>query len=312
MEPHIHTDSGESGSSRRRSIIGPLLLIGIGLAFLAQNFGLLSSNIWVVLWHLWPAWLILAGLDLLIGRRTPWGSWALGGIAVVVLGGALLLGDALPGLGNRTPGELVQVSQPIEGASRADVRIGSGVGRLLLSPASSDLLIEGQITPLANERINQSGRTVGDRLTYTLESRGMGWGFPGTVNTNASWDLRLSDRIPLSLDIDGGVGDTRIDLTGIQLTNLTLDTGVGDTDVTLPAQGIFRVKVDAGVGDLTLRLPKELAARIRIDKGVGSVSVNGGFNSADGYYVSPNFEGAEHRVEIELDAGVGSIRVIQF
>ena len=51
-----------------RSGLGALLLIFLGVIFLLNNFGILSWDIWNIVWRFWPLLLILAGLQLVMGR----------------------------------------------------------------------------------------------------------------------------------------------------------------------------------------------------------------------------------------------------
>lgn len=292
------------------SVVGPAILIIVGLTFLAQNLGLFEYNIWALLWRLWPVWLIAVGLDLVLGRRTAWGSWLVLGLIVTIIGGALWFGSSFGTLVVGT--EPVSISQPVGDARQADVRIDSSVAKLFISAGNQDTLVEGTVVPLKNERLEKSAYSVGGTLVFTLKSKSQTvFGF-SNVNIKApTWDLRLSDQIPLNLLIDAGVGESRLDLSRIQLRGLEVDAGVGDTEITLPANGKFRVDIDAGVGEVTLRIPKELAARIHVDQGVGQVRVRGDFAQSGKTYLSPDFGRSENQVEIEIDGGVGEITVEQ-
>lgn len=292
---------------QRSSIVMPILLILLGFAFLGQELGLIDVSIWTLLWRLWPVWLIAMGLDLMLGRRTANGSWIILGVVVAIvivvagLGGPFSLRTA--GLGDP-----VAVSQPLGGAKRAEVLIDASVSRLQITSGGIDTLVEGTITPLEWERIEQDERISGDKLVYELKSQGQGQVLPVNTNGPSTWDLQLSDRVPMELRIDAGVGESRIDIAQVQLTSLKLDTGVGETEVVLPGQGRYKVEVDSGVGSVTLRLPRGLAARIHADQGIGAVRVDGAFErESKSSYISPNFSQAENRAEIEIDGGVGEI-----
>lgn len=299
---------------RRPSVVGPAILIILGLAFLAQNLGFFEYNIWSVLWRLWPVWLIAVGLDIMLGRRTSWGSWVVLGLVFTIIGGAVWF-DASFGFGPYTSGEPVTVSQPVGNARQAEVLIDSSVAELQIRAGNPSTLVEGTVMPMEQERIEKDARTSGDTLHFALRSRGQGptFGIPFNVTTrDLTWDLRLSDQIPIDLQIDTGVGESFIDLSGIKLTGLDVDTGVGETEITLPAQGRFRVDIDSGVGELTLRIPKELAVRIHADQGIGEVNIRGDFSRQGKAYVSSNYDSAADRVDIEIDGGVGEILVEQF
>lgn len=47
-------------------------LLFLGTVLLLQNLELLPWDLWDTLWRLWPVLLILAGVDILVGRGHPW------------------------------------------------------------------------------------------------------------------------------------------------------------------------------------------------------------------------------------------------
>ena len=57
----------ERKRNRRGGLIGPLILIGLGVVFLLNNLGILDWSIWEILLRLWPVLLVAAGLDLILG-----------------------------------------------------------------------------------------------------------------------------------------------------------------------------------------------------------------------------------------------------
>ena len=58
------------GEFRRGGLVGPIILIGLGVVFLLNNLGFLEWSVWDVLLRTWPLLLIAWGIDLLIVRRT--------------------------------------------------------------------------------------------------------------------------------------------------------------------------------------------------------------------------------------------------
>jgi hypothetical protein len=78
---------------RGGSVVGPVLLIGLGVVLLLQQTGYLTWSLWDIVSRLWPVLIIAVGADILIGHR----SFVGGLIALVVVlallaGGLLLLG----------------------------------------------------------------------------------------------------------------------------------------------------------------------------------------------------------------------------
>ncbi|MGB2964310.1 MAG: DUF5668 domain-containing protein [Anaerolineales bacterium] len=59
----------EQKPNKRRSYFGPILLITVGLIFLAENLGFIPGDGWETIIKLWPVLLIIAGVDDLIRRE---------------------------------------------------------------------------------------------------------------------------------------------------------------------------------------------------------------------------------------------------
>lgn len=143
--------------------------------------------------------------------------------------------------------------------------------------------------------------------------------------------LRLS-----ALDITAGASQTRVDIsepnaesmsrasmdigaaefTVRHLGNLNaavidIDAGVGhiELDFTGEWQRDARVSVDMGLGSLVLRFPKELGVRLVKDTFLTSLDSEGLVKRGDTYY-SLDYDDAEYRVTVNVDAAFGSIRVL--
>jgi hypothetical protein len=205
------------------------------------------------------------------------------------------------------------ISQGLEGAQRAEITLAPGVSQLVVSatPATNQL-IEGTVVPLRNEQIEEDFQKEGDVARYILKSEGRGFTLPGWGWGNRGrWDLRLTQNLPLDLAISTGVGEATLDLERLQLTELNVDTGVGETTVTLPGRGDFRAEINGGVGSVTILVPASLGVRIEANAGIGSVDVEGDFTQTDKVYTSANYNRAEHRAEVAVSGGVGSITIRQ-
>ncbi|HYF81248.1 MAG TPA: LiaF domain-containing protein [Symbiobacteriaceae bacterium] len=301
---------------RPRSVVGPAILILVGLAFLADNFNLLQFNVWEMMWRLWPVWLIAVGLDMIIGRRTSWGSWLALGIIVTIVSGAVWFGNNL-GInftGNwettTSPAERITISEDLKDAKRATVQINSSVGEFRLEASdSTDKLVEGTVGRLNGERIDKDYYGSNGDMTFILKSGGLSIPNVNTRRGQGVWDLKLAKNLPMDLKVGTGVGEAHIDLTGLTLNRLDVSTGIGEVDLTLPNTGNFSVKMDNGIGQTTLRIPDGMEAKVRASKGIGSIEINGAFERKDGYWMTPNYENAQNRVDVEISGGIGEIQI---
>ena len=306
----------EKQEKRGSGLVWPMILIGAGIVLLLNNLGLLAWDVWETIFRLWPILLIAIGLDILIGRRSAWASLlVVAGVLLALAGSVWLLsrgsGTFSSGEGLRT----LEISEPLQGATSAEVEIGLGAGVLRLGALSeADKLIEGTIAVERGEKVISARQGSGDATRYTLRTEGtvraFSWfGQRGRALEGRTWELRLNRDVPLRLSVSTGAGQAFLNLERLNLTYLEVDTGVGQATLTLPERGRFRAQVNAGVGQVIIRLPEGLAARIRVDAGIGGVEVRGDYRRQDDTYVSPNYDTAANRVDLEVDGGVGQIRI---
>lgn len=320
---------------RLANAIWPLILIAAGVVLLLANLDLVDAGIWEIAVDLWPLLVAAAGLNMLLmggGIFFPltlivfaaaflldnfdfvdWRMWEAVGrlwpIILVALGLDVLLSARLFGGESR----MEEFSQPLEGATSARIKIEPGLGRLDLKTGTvSEALLRGTMALGAGERLSRRFRLRGDEARITLKQSLSGF-FPAHALKpgQSRWQLDLNPLIPTTLKIDGGVGVRHLDLSGLTLAHLTVDGGVGATRLTLPAQGRTRVQIDGGLGDTTVRIPAGMAARIAVDSGLGGRQVHGDFVQAGNTYVSPDYETAAQRLDIDIDQGLGSLTIVQ-
>ncbi len=298
-----------SERARRGGLVGPLLLVGLGVLFLLNNLGLTAVSVWDVLFHLWPLILIAIGLDLLIGRRSVWGSLlVLALILTVFVGGILLIGVQD---GTALAGE--DISQPLGGVSEAEISMGPALGLIRVGSLDSEssYLVRGTIRLMSGEDLRREYSPDRDPARLTLRSSGQTW-FPviGGWGDEATWDLGLNPEVALNMDLSLGVGKIEVDLTGLNMTSVEISLGLGKTIVTLPDEGRFTAKISGAIGETYVVIPKSMAVRIHVSTGLGTSSMPAGYIHRGDTYSSPGYESAEDRVEMDISQAIGLITVV--
>jgi hypothetical protein len=293
---------------RRVSLVGPVILIGLGVVLLLNNLGILAWSAWDVIFRLWPILLIAVGLDLFIGRRSALGSLLVLVLTLAILAGALWLFEAGVGIGQPVAGE--EVRQALEGATQATVVIDPGAGSLRVEalPESGNL-VEGVVHVGSRERVVPNFSVRDGTATFILRGQGATFGpFVGGGDRPA-WDLGLNRDVPLQLEVSLGAGESDLDLTGLMVSGLKINMGVGLTTVTLPDKGRFQAKVDSAIGQTVVIIPEGMAARIRVDTGIGGSQLPADYRRQDNTYTSPGYESADNRVDLEVNQAIGSITI---
>ncbi|HEY0604291.1 MAG TPA: DUF5668 domain-containing protein [Herpetosiphonaceae bacterium] len=294
--------------ARRPSLIGPIILIGLGMLFLLGNLGMNTWNVWETLIRLWPVLLIAGGLEIIVGRRNAWAAWLIALLTVALLVGGVVL---LPG---RTGGAILAtdtITQPLGAAERANVDIGFGAGALTVASLNDETnLVTGNLQRRSGEEIRQDFRMAGDTAIFTLRSENR-TPWLSQTGRGPTWDIRLNNSVPTQLTIATGAGQSTLDLRQLQLTHLDVSTGAGQTRITLPERGVLDARVSTGAGQAIITIPSGMAARIQVSAGIGSKEVQGSYQRDGDRYVSPNYASATNRVDLEVSGGVGSIVVRQ-
>jgi hypothetical protein len=294
---------------KRISIFGPVLLIAVGVILLLNSLGILEWGIWWSLLRLWPILLIAAGLDLLLGRFSIWGSLLAALLVLAVLGGALWL--ALDGdLGGRGL-QAQEIRQTLGEATQADVRVEPGVGILRLEalPESADL-IQGTIYLSKGEEIAQDVTAGEPQIRYELRTLKTSWATPlGGWNTERTWDLGLTPGAALDLAAILAVGEADLNLSDLAMSDLQVEVGLGRIELTLPAEGRFEGRLQSGMGQIVIRVPQGMALQIGGDLGLVVRDVPEGYQQDDDSITSPGYAVAENRVDLTIDEGIGILEI---
>jgi len=313
---------GERRSRRSRppSLFWPLVLIGIGVIFLLVNFGYLqANNVWAVLWRFWPVLLVLVGIDILFGGRSLLGAVfsALLGIAVVAAVIALIwFAPQIPALANLqtdTEQRTERVSQPLDGASQAQVAVDVGDAEFTLDElVDSGNLIEADVTHSGVLRFDVNKR--GDRADVKLDVHRPN-PFTWFTDGRETWDVGLHSGVQYDLRFDGGSGSYDLNLGGLEVSDLQFDIGSGKSSLVLPTSGEVECNIDVGSGELDITLADGMEAHVRLDKGSGSFRPGPRFEllrgreGGDGVWETDDYDTATDRVYMEIDMGSGDISI---
>lgn len=196
-------------------------------------------------------------------------------LAATLVAPALL--GAAPPLGAQQ-WRTVDVSRQLRDSSAHEVRIRYGAGSLDVRPASGPVLFamhlrydEDAVTPV--HRYDAASRT----LTLGLGDGSMSLGRSLGKDSHGELRVALTPAVPLSLDLELGAAEARLELGGLQLRDVRISTGASDSEVSFDRPNripMERLSVSAGAANLQLTGVANANARaLRIESGVGNVDV---------------------------------------
>ena len=263
---------------QRSGLFWGVALSLVGVLLLLNTLGIIRVDVWGLIW---PSVLILIGLSILWGAVT-----------------------------RPRRDEAQQVAIPLDGASKADVRIGFGAGRLVVNGnAGATEIASGTVEGGFDYQTSRDGDTLKVRLRNPVEEW---WPFPWMGGGHRrEWTLGLNNQVPLTLDIGAGASESLLDLSNVRVTDLKLDVGASNAELTLPGNaGFTKVGINAGAASVSIRVPAGVAARVRFRGGAASFSADQArFPRAGKVYQSADYDSAPNKVDIHVDAGAGSVEV---
>lgn len=289
-----------------------LLIILIGLLLLANNFNIWTNIDWDLLWQFWPVLIILYGLALLVK------GWRFGGIIIIA---AFIIVGALIGLILITQPEKITPSTWVDNSSvstsrfssnvpsnakEASINIKTGAVNLDLQE-SPNKLIEGNLESnigKANLNIKASGEKVQADL-QTNSNR-----FPLKRIKN---DLlvKITNSIPVKLNIDAGASSLNIDLRPIILRQLNISSGATSMNLKIgdKVENNAKIKIDAGASSIKISLPESIGTEIKTSSALASREFEGFNKINDRLYRSSNYDQSAKKISLEINAGASSIKV---
>jgi len=299
----------------RPGLIGPLMLITVGVLLLLNQAGALPWRVWGILWRFWPVVLILIGLDILVkGSRSLLVYIISLLVAVAVLGGVVAY-TIHQSRQDTSTWQAISTDSLREGrqdADRGDVGLRFGAGTLAIGALSdSPSFVEGTIEyGQYSAKARKDFGLKDGRASFSLEAQSPS--LPGSIpglNIGDRWDLNFTRRIPLDMSVDAGVGKVEIDLSDMKVAEFNLKTGVGEVMVTVPAAGQTRASIDLGIGSITVLVPHGVAAEIDVSRALCTVRVDKRFVRSGDVYETSDYHTATNTIELEITCAIGTITV---
>lgn len=293
-----------------RGLTGAIILIGFGVALLLQNLGVISID-WLSLLRYWPVFLILIGLDLLLGRSVV-GSIAVALASLAIIGGIVFW----VGVKNNAPiiaGDTITLEVHEElgdiSALRAEINISAADATITILEddryaVSGEYRTNQRFEPEITYQIQGS---EGRLLIKDTQERSIGPFGPdliGTVN------LGLTASVPLDLIIHAGAGELTLDLSEANLNSLTIEGGVGAVRLILPAEGTFTATLSTGIGTFNVTVPGSLNAVVEASGALSGIDMPASFTKQeDNRWVTPAYSETGDHALIKISTAIGSIDV---
>jgi len=257
---------------KRNNIFWGGVLILLGTLFLLQTANIIPS----IFPYIWPLTLILLGLWMI--ATVYWKS----------------------GNADETFSLPLQTAKTVKykfshGAGQIEIKGGAPIGQALFGSSA--------------EGISENSRLDGDRLEVRIEAGASFIPFIGP--SDGVYRFQLSNEVPAIISVETGASQLDMDLTDVPASEIRLQTGASNSNLTLPARGASHLDLEAGAASINIRIPDGVSGRIRVKQGLTSINIDTSrFPQIDSHlYQTADYDTAENRAEISIEAGVGSINI---
>jgi N-terminal domain of toast_rack, DUF2154 len=125
------------------------------------------------------------------------------------------------------------------------------------------------------------------------------------------WDLAFNNEKPMDLEVHCGAGESHLDLGDLSLRRVNVEMGVGELRMDLRGapKNDYAVSIRGGVGEATIYLPTGVGIEAEAKGGIGDINTTG-LEKRDGRYVNDALGHARTTVRLNIQGGIGSIRLI--
>lgn len=305
---------------RVSSIRWGVILIGIGLFFLAINLELLDSLVFPRLFSLWPVLLIAIGVELLF-RHTRLYFLAL--LSPLLIAGAFIFAATATGdwkwradefwtrwTWNDSDKKIDTVEISDSSIKSLDIDLDSGPGKISLKP-TTDVIFRARSEYFKRSPWIKQDTSMGvERIEYTNRERAHLAIF-GLRMGRSKNDFEIANYLPLKAKVVTDDTEPDLDFSPFKLDNLTLDLRSSRAFLKLgKASDSINVTISGDTRNLVLTVPREYGMAIvgessRLHNLIHESSLS---PSGDGYYTS-GYDNSPQKIRINLKAKIKSLSI---
>ncbi|MGY4538433.1 hypothetical protein ACVW0P_002853 [Mucilaginibacter sp. UYNi724] len=331
---------------KSEKLIPGLILVLLGTVFLLDNYHVIDFH-WGNIWHLWPIFLIMGGVNLVFANnKAPWAT-ALK-IGVVVLGFALLVFGHFdnrwfrPGHWNFNDKGWYKDGDDNDNNDDDDDDNGSDSTGIVKVEGSSTYT-EPFVATATSARLEISGGgtvytlkdTTNQLFTATTRERYNRYIYTHTMDGTTpviglrmkekkghiNWDsdkgnsatIKLNTRPEWDINVKAGATELDFDLSPYKIKRFEINGGAASFHIKL-GQPLAETNVDVntGVSEVEISVPANAATRITADTGLSSNEFNGFDKKSDNTFESAGFATAKNKIIIHVKGGLSDVKVVKY
>jgi hypothetical protein len=307
LEYLLYLEKGREISLKGKSSKGGLILICIGVFWLLSSFGVINWSLFDVMFKLWPLMLIVIGINMIFRSKNyiKYITWGIFIVTVILFG---FYGEY--GYKNDASFNIDSnfVQENIPETTAGKLRLQLGGGNLRINPIDDKLII----AKVPDSKVKKDIKFIGSdksKVNINIEQK------TDIINLNKKktydYGFDLNSNVVWDIDIDTGAINGTLDFSDLKVSKLDIDMGVSNLKLIFgDNQSNTKVDIDGGISNLDMTIPENVGVRVDFDGGIKNTNIGGlGWRKTGDYYVSPNYDEAEKKLELDVDIGIGKFYV---
>lgn len=290
-----------------------MLFIVLGALFLLSNLGLMNVD-WSFVARLWPLILVFWGVAALVGGQSP--RW----YAIVFVIIICLILAAIVEAFNwferedytfESPRYAEHFTEPYEsGVDRASLVFEAGAGHFLIEGTTDQLIDASTITDFGKYSLERVSGMHSEQLWLRLKKARWNWNFGRSRNRA---DVRLNPNPTWDMKFKVGAASVDFDLSPYETEDIRLDGGAASIQLRLGERAAeTKLRLKAGVSSISIEVPSSSGCEISVEAPLSSKHFSDFEKVSSGTYRTANFDTATHRIYIDVEAGISSLRVSRY
>ena len=304
-----------------RNVFWGLSLIIIGSLLVAHNIGWIDFD-WMNILRLWPLLFILWGLSVLPIRES-----IKVGVLVILLGGATWFVLEYPGSGrynnfeflinknfDADESDMVRSQQDFtipfaDTIESATLDLDAAAGKFILNDTTSDLLWfyqKGRYTGHYEYLVRRNGHNATIKINEKEEH-------VFHNNNHKVVTIKLNPKPVWDINLEAGASAVNYDLSAFKVRKLSLDGGAGSFKIKMGNKyPTVKIDISAGASSITLRIPEDTGCDLDITAVLSGKQIPGFHKVSNGHYRTGNFDSAQNKIYLNVDAAVSSFRIERY
>lgn len=288
------------------------LLLAIGSLFLFTKYDIIYSDFCFV-WDIWPLLFVFWGA-LVIFKNSPVRQIlsAIFGIflAVMIFGIAANIFSGFRWSEDRDELNREYSETFSDSTKYAELTLNSGAGKFLISGITDNLVNGKSYGTFADYKFDVVNSDSATYINFSLHENDFN-PFDGKIknqieialNSNPIWDF----------DLEFGAAKTNFDLSDYKVRNVQIGTGASSVILKLGDKyDETNVEIGMGAAKIKIYVPKESGCSVKGDMVLMSRDLDDLRKIDSGYYETPNYDEAINKIDIRVDGGVSSFKVIRY